>query len=213
MANYVKALLLVITLIASTLHIVLASKEPAAAPDTPPVVTVEFARVRLIQCGLGKQARVGTAFVYAKDRVMTAWHVASPGNCLDVDTGQPLTLVKSEPELDFATMEMKIKGPVSSSRIDCTGFNTGKTYFSIGWAYGESLVMTTLHATPFYTPKSDMIQKMYAGTLRILTGNIYKGMSGGVIIDENGDIVGMNQATAHNTGYSREMMYTYLCRK
>ena len=167
--------------------------------------------IRKVRCGGGH----GTGFVTGSDTLVTAYHVvAHQKRCVDDETGELLTVVTFDPALDIATLHFATTRHSQWLRINCNGFTTSGTYYSFGFAgVGDSdLMMTRIRPLEGY---ADSQTEPVFHHMRELTGVVIPGMSGGPIVDDTGQVVGMNNLTSngYKNGLSRELKDTYFCQK
>lgn len=207
------------------------SPEPAATTAalptksaTKPIVLAKkfrdlnFDRIRKIVCwhGVGKGRASGTAFVIRENILVTAAHVVDE-KCKDSATGLPVRAYYVDWDNDFALVTMDT-GPLTDvMEYKCDGFTAGERYSAIGFSGGLRLRETRLVASGLRTGLNGLIRINKTETrpsihLYELNGNIYRGMSGGPVIDEEGIVVGINSTTDDNGhGGSRELRDTILC--
>lgn len=188
-----------------------ASENLTLSQKNPNNFTVDFSLVHQLHCGNS----TGTGVMVGPNTMITAYHVTVEGNgrCLNQNF-RPVTTYSEDPDKDFVIARVEGPGTDRSLPYSCDGFKPGRTYFTIGYADGTNLQLNKLKATHEFTPRDHMIQGSPAGHLRMLRGNLHVGMSGGPIIDQNGFIVGMNQAKGDGGyAFSREIKDTVLCKK
>lgn len=178
--------------------------------DRLPAVPVKA--IRKIRCTGGH----GSGFVTGTDTLVTAYHVvANQKRCVDDETGEILTIVTYDANLDIAVLRFATTRHSQWLKINCRGYETGHTYYSFGFAgVGDSdLMMTRIRALEGFADSDARVAIFHH--MRELTGVIIPGMSGGPIIDDTGQVVGMNNLTsnAYRNGLSREMKDTYFCKR
>lgn len=178
----------------------------------PPKATINLIAERLIHCG----GELGTADYIAPNIFMTANHVLDgQKTCKDVATGMIYQVYYSDQKTDFALLKADTQDDPRFQRYSCEGFKAGKTYFSIGYAWGSNFVIYKQIATDKYTDKNFKVDGEVQDHLRELNGVLIPGMSGGAVFDENGVIYGINNVTnlgSWNKAWSRELKDTVLCK-
>lgn len=199
--------------------------ESAATPDDPsifaaPVTTIELPQpqryfvnldsIPFVNCG----AFVGTGEIIAPNTVMTAAHVV--GDATECRIGQAVAVVtENNRALDYAILTVPTTALHQKMKISCRGFVAGRTYYAIGYAHGRDFAITRLVATSRF--ERDGVDRR-SGTpfthTRILDGEVFPGMSGGPIVDQDGVQVGITSATSigvHSRALSRELKDTSVC--
>lgn len=180
-----------------------------------PKVFVNFSLVRRLYCGTPGEDNWGrgTGVVISQTTIMTAAHVLTGTTCIDEANGVTVTPFYEDELHDIAFARLEQGEFTRWFRLSCDGFRGGRDYSAIGYQFGRDLVETRLTATfGFTTDDSHNDDGRSSPHLRVLEGDIYKGMSGGPIVDEDGVVVGINTATDHNGfGFSRELRDTILC--
>ena len=180
-----------------------------------PTVFVNFTLVRRIFCAkpTEESGSIGTGVVISENVIMTAAHVLVEPTCLDVGASAPLTILYIDRVHDIAFLRINDVTFKNWFNTSCFGFQPNKEYAAIGYRYGDDLVETHVVATDFFSPDFAFTQEGSAAPhLRLMLGDIYKGMSGGPIVDEDGVVVGLNTATDNKgAGFSREIRDTILC--
>jgi hypothetical protein len=158
---------------------------------------VRYAQVRQVDCNEGKGTAVNTDKGW-----ISADHVTSLSFC-EIE-GHPID-AKGERGLDFSTLRVAIRG--AQFKVNCDGIKPGSWVFAAGYAGGYSWQTMTRHLATY--------QKTDDG-LRILLGSptVIPGMSGGAVLNEKGEIVGIVNAYSkiYPISYTRELRDTSLCR-
>lgn len=205
----------------------IASPVPAADP-TPsffrPVQNLPVAEVTnetyfvaldsidLIQC----DNSLGTGSIISTNTIITASHVVGQASvCYILRDGVKIEtkIVFNSPELDYAVLE----APTGRARrfpIDCDGFIPGQQYVAIGNAHGRDFAITKLVATEEFRDAHDYNSGQDFKHSRVLLGRTYQGMSGGPILNMDGEqvgtvIAGPTDGSARTL--SRELRDTYVC--
>lgn len=187
----------------------------STATQPPPIPTPFFIHMNLVRRVICSGGTIGTAAVISNSQVVTAAHVIRGQTSCTIDA-EPVTFDYVDNDLDVAVLGWPNRIPTRFF-INCNPMRAGDGYFSVGYAFGSELVVQNLIATDNYE-NIRMSMGAHGNILlrhiRTLRGNIYRGMSGGPIVDENGLLVGINNTT-HPEGLpiagSRELRETYLC--
>lgn len=133
--------------------------------------------VHLIVCdgGTGSGARIGS------DLILTAAHVAAAMPCA-VD-GMAVTIEQIDVAGDYALLRTQVGLP-RQMNISCAEPVSGGRYLAVGWAAGLDFVAQPVIGTSSYERR----QHPFVGAARF-RGSIYAGMSGGPVIDSEGDVI------------------------
>lgn len=192
--------------------IALLSLSASAASSVPPVVDVDDAKPSgyFIPLNLVVQIRcgdfVGTGSRINSRTIITATHVIRPGGCSV--GGNPVTAVFEQPGQDFAVV--RTEAPADDRIVtSCAGYADGGEYFAVGYAFGKDFVVQRLAGS-----KSRVRGDGKFNGLTLLRGNTYPGMSGGPIVNDRGEIVGIVNAgprSGYSVTLSRALADTYLC--
>jgi S1-C subfamily serine protease len=161
---------------------------------------LELDLIERITCGnaMGSGVRIDG------DLVLTADHVVAGRTCT-IDN-VPVELVHEDGERDIAIIRTASISP-SRMPLSCAGFVTGRMYLAVGYARGEHLVVQRLQGTG----GTETRDGRFLG-LSELRGLIFPGMSGGAIVDETGQLVGIvNAGNAAGLSLSRGLGDTFLC--
>lgn len=168
--------------------------------------------VRHLYCGNS----TGTGSLIGSDRVLTAAHVTGTvRECRDDASKTMGQVIYVNSDLDIAVVQFPVAQlPTRTMRYSCKGFREKKTYYAIGWQNGTELVINRVVGTKIIDDRSDKKSGTLFNHVAMVRGYIIPGMSGGPIVDEDGVMVGTNQATNHDgRAWSRPISDTYLCRK
>jgi hypothetical protein len=181
-----------------TAKIALACAALSCVSATAPAPTVTYAPVEQVFCA----GSLGTAFRIRGGKFLSVAHVTSGEGCT-ID-GALLNAVPEE-GLDFSVIEGLPKG--MSFKINCDGFVPGQWYHAIGHARGlPAQTVVTIYATTYRHPDGMVI---FFGPQTVIPG-----MSGGPVLNQAGEVVGMVNAYNPFFGlsFSRELKDTSLCR-
>ncbi len=195
------------------------TEEPAPTQLKVRDPMISFAAIRHITCGDG----TGTGSIIKADLVLTAAHVVDANKtCIDSMTGAIGTVVVQDTPSDFAILKFPEGSlPERFIRMSCEGFKEGQTYYSYGWMFGQEFVVQRLLGTGYTAPVIFIDDgKQMLLNLQVVQGVIIPGMSGGPIVDADGNMVGTNQVTDYdgitnlgNLGGSRAVADTFFCQK
>lgn len=212
-----------LTLLGMNTHKMPVMAKPTTTKPYRPSVYLNLDLVRKIVCidpnDATKGMGVGTAEIVGKGIMITAAHVVVSGDftqCYDATTKASVQPYLVDTDADFAMLAFKDEssGEMEYMRYSCEGFVDKKPYQAIGYALGQALILNRMTATDRETSRRyTLSNRRIASGLKYLEGDIFQGMSGGPIINEDGVIVGINSATDHRgMGLSRALKDTALCR-
>lgn len=160
---------------------------------------VQYPLVHKISCDEGS----GTGFRVGLNHWYSVAHVTAMHNCA-VD-GAKIAVTEQDGARDFSRFDTAAAAP-NGLRVNCHGFIPGHWYWAIGHARGaEFQTAIALYAT--YAKAGD--------GKRVLIGeyDVIPGMSGGPVMDMNGEVVGLVNAYVMGTpiSLSRELKTTSVC--
>lgn len=170
-------------------------KRPATPVDTASSAIVRIVGKTEVMTFFGPQEGeyVCSGFQIAPHRILTDEHCVGKEMTAD---GKPVKVLAADEYFDLALLETELVKPVSLSFRDVP-VERFEPLKGIGYAYGWTR-LTVLDVKPFLIdykvdPKSPpglIVQGQYIG-----------GMSGGPVIDKDGQVVGIIQRARDNTGY------------
>jgi len=165
---------------------------------TVPATTVDYSPVVQVKCDQGS----GTAFRVGYHRFLSVAHVAHLSNC-QIDGHRVKTW--TDDRNDFAILEADVSTKARFA-IDCEGFKVGTYVFAIGYAGGRPWQTMTQGFVTYRT--------WIDGKRAILgTPAFIPGMSGGPVLNQRGEVVGL--VNAYLNGFpislSRDIKDTGLC--
>lgn len=139
-----------------------------------------------VTAGQDEGMMICTGFVtnIARGEVITASHCVKPKGPLVIDE-KPAELIRVNDAMALIKIEPFGKPALTISNEDVL---VTQVVATIGWAYGEILV---------YVPRAIIAKDK--GDFA-MNGPIVPGMSGGPVVDENGVVVGINQASTDAFG-------------
>lgn len=164
----------------------------------PSPYVASFVSVPRLDCG---DAR-GTGVRLSGTLIITAAHVNTGRSCEAF--GHKMTNLWREPKADIAYGSADMDDGFRAV-VSCAGISEGERYTALGFPMGESPAAESLIGTG---------QKVEDGQVRML-GTVYPGMSGGAVLDRDGRLVAIINATGINAHYAyvTPLSATYLCRK
>lgn len=167
--------------------------------------------VQNIVCG----GQTGSAFYIDETTIVTANHVAENNTCVDRGStnnrSREIEVIARDSTGDVAVL----RGPrVSRDRaytINCDGFIPGERYYGAGYVQDGS----QYRSVPM-TARNEAYRVDLDGqtTLGSLDGSVQQGMSGGPIVNDRGEVVGIITAQPRdntNITLSQEMRDTRFC--
>lgn len=173
-----------------------------ALAQSPSSVTFTSNRyVEKMTCGRGS----GTGFKIAGGRWLSVRHVTAHAPCT-ID-GAPVRITYEDARADFAMFEGdKRRGGL---QVNCDGYQEGQWYWAIGHANGWPF--------PQIMPLrySAALDAVLGGRWTALYGNrVVPGMSGGIISDSFGRVVGVINAYSpyYPISFSRALKDTPICQ-
>lgn len=179
---------------------VLALAPVSSVTEQAPMVFTQYPLVHKVTCLEGS----GTAFRVGANHWLSVAHVTGMHAC-EID-GQPVTVTEQDGEHDFSRLDTPTGAP-NGFKINCEGFKVGTWVWAVGHAKGM----------PFHTAIAVYVTyaKVFDGR-RILIGphTFIPGMSGGPVLNQAGEVVGLVNAYVPGTpiSISRELKDTSVCR-
>lgn len=189
------------------------------APTASPVQYEGYARpidqraVPLIRCS----RFVGSGVAIGPHTIITAAHLVEDDTpcviVLDNEDRYPIAVnvVAIDPSNDFAILHTRQEMPVVYP-IDCGGFVPGKAYHGAGYPGGDSYLAADFIALPNnYTVTVEGNIQHFHG----LQGVSIEGMSGGPVVNDDQEVVGILNAKFRHGGIvlSKELRDTQICAR
>lgn len=181
-------------MLAGAVALALSTPASVASPSV-----VYYPQAALVSCAEG----LGTAFRVEGGKWVSAAHVT--GNTACTVEGSPIKAA-SEGDLDFSTADA-LPSKVRGFKVNCDGYKPGEWVFAIGYAGGRPWQTMTMLLATYKTDSEGR---------RVLFGypSVIPGMSGGPILNAQGEVVGIVNAYVPGLpfSFSRELRDTSLCR-
>lgn len=183
-----------------------ATPQPSEVLPNPFFIKLDLVERLSCEDGIsGSGARIDS------DKVVTAYHVIKAGVSCSIG-GVPTEVIYASEKLDLAVLHAP-KFTLNESRmvINCNGMGKSDQFYAVGYAFGTEFVVQRLLGTGSKRTKGDA----KFGGMDVLKGNSYPGMSGGPIVNEDGEIVGIVNASMGggvSISLSRSLADSYLCR-
>lgn len=165
--------------------------------------------------------RVGSGFQTNNSQMFSADHVTIDAKCSVVRKSLRNNLYIStrvtnhSAELDFSELRVLGRTNVNHLEFTCDPMVEGETYWMAGYPAGGNLKVEPVRATGKFThgqPKDN--PGLTIPYLRIVEGNAIPGMSGGPVLNKDGQVIAIINAYAtdnSNLSMVRELRMTWLC--
>jgi hypothetical protein len=177
-----------------------ALNSPAPAMTMPSPYGASFDPVPQIQCFGPRGESLGSGVRIRDDLIITAAHVNSDKACHAY--GVELHNMRFEPGQDIAFLGGTFRNGFRQI-VSCEGIKEGQRYLALGYADGGSPDVEVLIGT------GDK-----KGTLTLMRGHVYHGMSGGAVLNADGALVAIinaMNAEGRPIAYVTPVSQTYLC--
>jgi S1-C subfamily serine protease len=169
--------------------------------------TIKF--VKCVTAGHG-EIFAGTAFIIGKGRVVTADHVIYEAQSCTIDQ-KKVSLISHSAELDFAVLGVDLGDKPPILEVSCDGLILGNQYYAVGFSKAQDFAMTKLIAQGSFEGMNGEGGKDVEHLSR-MKGLVFPGMSGGPIIDMDGRVVGLiNASDQDGNALGRSLSETALC--
>jgi hypothetical protein len=187
-------------MIVKALAALLALVPVSAVPQTTSSLElVHYPLVHRVDCLEGR----GTAFRVGGVHWLSVAHVTALHAC-SIDN-QPITVTEQDGKRDFAQLDAGIM-PANGFKINCKGFIPGHWMWAVGYPWGGPVQI----AMPVYVAyaKTDDGRRVLIGEHTFIPG-----MSGGPVLNEQGEVVGLVNAYVPGTSVSisRDLRDTSVC--
>jgi S1-C subfamily serine protease len=180
---------------------------PADVVDEPAIVKASHSVWKIISRASAVTGDEGTGFLVAPERLMTAAHVVDDtrGITVDVrDTELPATVVYCDPEHDVAVLAVPgVRGTI----LRFAQAEDGEAAASVGYPDDQPLTLRPARVRDHQTWQSSDIwdEGRYEHDALLIRGVVRGGNSGGPLVDEEGQVLGVIVASSRadpDTGYA-----------
>jgi hypothetical protein len=176
--------------------------QPAFALSIPSPYAASFDMVPQIHCvGPKGNGWLGSGVRINDSTLLTAAHVPSGGICTADDVKLRNTRFEPGQDVAFETGDL---GDGYRAIVSCEGIKEGQRYLAMGYADGGAPDVEPLIGTSTRN-----------GELTIMRGHVYHGMSGGAVLNEDGEVVAVinaMQAEGKPLAFVTPLTQTYLCK-
>lgn len=185
---------------------------PVAAPpkdvvDEPAIVKASHSAWKIISRGSAVTGDEGTGFLVAPERLMTAAHVVDDTRGITVDVRDdelPATVVYCDPEHDVAVLAVP---GLEGKLLTFAQAEAGQAAASVGYPNDEPLTLRPARVRDHQTWQSSDIwdEGRYEHDALLIRGTVRGGNSGGPLVDEEGQVLGVIVASSRadsDTGYA-----------
>lgn len=135
---------------------------------------------------------VCTGIVLAPDRVLTAAHCL--GDAVQAD-GRTAIVLKSDAFYDLALLNVVTVRPILPMAVDTVVRGEYVSAFGYGWGWDHLTMLTCRVVLVDFSPNPKMPVGIFT------QGGYIPGMSGGPVVNADGELVGIVQQTNGNIGY------------
>lgn len=189
---------LIFALAAAALSLI-AVVSPASAQTDP--------AIRPVQCGQDH----GTVFATEDGDFITAAHVARGGNCR-LNASHPIRVMNYYDRADYA--RGRAGSFDGSLRVSCEPIIAGEQYIMVGYPAGTDQAIHVFGRATGDSHDIDQPGVRIDGLVSIRGGGVVRGMSGGPVLNQNGDVVGIISAVSASSRITlvQPIINTRYCR-
>lgn len=162
--------------------------------------------IGLLQCNDGG----GTAWIVDRNVIATAAHVVGDSSVCKIGD-QYAYVVAKDAETDFALLTVELNAQQVRIKMSCRNPENGEMLYGVGFALGEHFIVNPLIYR--YGVRRLIVDGQDIMDVLKFSGAAYRGMSGGPVIDQNGNAIGVLVAvsTDNTEAYVRSFSSLKMC--
>lgn len=173
----------------------------------PAVVSIDVSRGGLF-ASLEQKSTQGSGFYISPNHVLTAWHVVQSAKKVTVTNWEgrsvPAGIVEAWPESDLALIEVEGLGSGIFLKLSDQLPREGEKAMSMGYPFGFNLFSSEgMVSSAVAKPKGESIELFATDAV------VNPGMSGGPLVGQNGQVLGILSRIYSSTGSFAGITFAY----